>query len=225
MKKKFLIILCICISTISLAQINEIGFFAGGTNYVGDIGNTSYLRPNNMGYGIIYKWNWNPRIALRGTISSLKISADDADTDNSFRKARGYKFTNTINEVALGLEFNFFEYDLSSNDKFATPYILVELAAFNYNRVSSQTITGQFFYTDRTSFAIPFGVGFKSKFAGKLAIAIEAKVRYTFIDDLDYTTANFSSLNFGGNGKDWYMLTGISIVYTFGRPSCYVNSQ
>ena len=35
-------------SAISLGQINEIGFFIGGSNYIGDIGRTHYLYPNNQ---------------------------------------------------------------------------------------------------------------------------------------------------------------------------------
>ena len=225
MKKRFLIVLGICFSTISLAQINEIGVFVGGTNYVGDIGRTNYIYPNNIGGGFIYKWNWNPRVALRGTFSMLKISGNDADATSLLRKARGYKFSNTIKEMALGMEYNFFEYDLSSYDKIFTPYILLEVAAFNYKRPFVQTVTGQFLYTDKTSYAIPFGIGIKGKLSGKLAYALETKARYTFADDLDFTTPRFAALNFGGTGNDWYFFTGFSIVYTFGRPACYVNLQ
>ncbi len=223
MKKYFFYILFFCIPTISLAQIHEIGLFIGGTNYVGDIGSTNYIYPNNIGGGVIYKWNWNHRIALRGTVSYLKISGDDLKSSNIVRQNRGYKFNNTIKELAIGLEYNFFEYDLSTNDKYATPYILLELSAFNYNSVSAQTITGQFLYTDKTSYSIPFGIGYKTKLADAFAFAIEAKARYTFEDDLDYTTNTFTALRFGEHGNDWYFFTGFSIIYTFGRPACYVN--
>lgn len=223
MKKCFFYILFLCFSTISLAQINEIGVFAGGTNYVGDIGSTNFILPNNFGAGIIYKWNWNPRVALRGTLSTLKISGNDLQSDNIVRQNRGYKFTNTVNELAVGLEYNFFEYDLSSEDKYDTPYLLLELAAFNYKKVVSQTVTGQFLYTNTTSYSIPFGIGYKRRLAGKFAFAIEAKARYTFTDDLDYTTNTLTALRFGGLANDWYFFTGVSLVYTFGRPACYVN--
>lgn len=221
MKKKIFYILFICFSNISLAQINEIGLFVGGTNYVGDIGSTNYIYPNDIGVGVIYKWNWNPRIALRGTLSYLKINGNDLKSNNIVRQNRAYRFSNTIKEIALGLEYNFFEYDLSTNNKFATPYILLELSAFNYYKVSNLTVTGNFLYTNKTSYSIPFGVGFKTFLTGSFAIAIEAKARYTFVDDLDYTTNTFSSLNFGGQGNDWYFFTGFSLVYTYGRPACY----
>ena len=70
---------------------------------------------------------------------------------------------------------------------------------------------------------MPFGVGLKSKLIGPLAVSLETKFRYTFEDDLDYTTSTIPSLGFGGNGRDWYMFTGVSLIYTFGRPACYAK--
>ena len=223
MKKCIFYIICIGFSSISLGQINEIGFFAGGSNYVGDIGRTHYLYPNQLAGGLIYKWNWNPRMALRGTLSILPIAGDDKDASTDFQKERGYQFNNTINEFAVGLEYNFYEYEISSPGKSATPYILVELASFQYNSVAASAANGKISYTNKTSYAIPFGVGYKSKLSGAFAFAIEAKVRYTFEDDWDYTTGRFPALDFGSNGNDWYAFTGISLVYTFGRPACYTK--
>jgi hypothetical protein len=223
MKKSILLVMCVCFSAISLGQINEVGFFVGSSNYVGDIGRTNYLYPSKLAGGLIYKWNWNPRIALRGTYSYLPITGDDKNADTAFKINRGLKFNNTINELALGLEYNFYEYDISSSEKSSTPYILLEIAAFNYKTVEDIATNGDISFTNKTSYAIPFGVGYKSKLYGAIAFAIEAKVRYTFEDDLDYSTGRFPSLNFGGKGNDWYAFTGISLVYTFGRPACYTQ--
>lgn len=225
MNKYIFIILFSCLSSHCIAQINEIGVFVGGTNYVGDVGSTNYIKPNDAGIGLIYKWNYNPRIAFRGTLTYLPIKGDDAYASNKVRQARGFSFSNKINELAIGMEFNFFEYDLSSQNKTQTPYILVELAAFNYQRVNNINGNGVASYTDKSSLAIPFGIGYKSKIYGKLAMAIEARFRYTFQDDIDYTTPLFTALDFGGTSKDWYMFTGISLVYTFGRPACYANRR
>lgn len=226
MKRYSIILLCICFSANCFAQINEVGVFLGVSNYVGDIGSTNYLRPKHGGLGLIYKWNLNPRIAFRGTYTYMPIKADDADADNLVRQNRGLSFSNTINEVAVGMEFNFFEYDLSSTDKTYTPYILIEMAAFDYQTVRPSPFTsGDFVYTRNTSLALPIGIGFKSKIYGKLAFAIETRVRYTFKDDLDYSTPEFPQLDYGGTGNDWYMFTGVSLVYTFGRPACYSSRR
>ena len=223
MKNSILLIILLCFSNILLGQVYEIGLSLGGTNYVGDIGRTNYIYPNKLGGGGFIKYNWNPKIALKATFSHLPIEGNDLDADNSFRINRGLNFKNTINELALGMEYNFYEYDLSSEDKTWTPYILLELAAFNYYTVIAEPSPNQYVYDNKMSYTVPFGVGFKSKLSGAFAFSLEAKFRYTFEDDLDYTTSRFPSLDFGKNGNDWYMFTGFSLIYTFGRPACYTQ--
>lgn len=223
MKTKISLLIFISISSILLGQEYEAGIFIGGSNYVGDIGRTNYIYPNTMSGAVFFKYNWNPRIAVRATYSYLPIKGDDLNAEENFRKTRGLDFTNTINELALGIEYNFYEYDISSEDKSWTPYMLLELAALNYNYAARETLANQYELGTKTSFAIPFGIGLKSKLIGPIAFAVETKFRYTFDDDLDYTTNTIPSLDFGGNNSDWYMFTGVSIIYTFGRPPCYTK--
>ncbi|WP_347175468.1 DUF6089 family protein [Polaribacter uvawellassae] len=223
MKKQFLAIVFICVTSISWSQINEIGVFIGGSNYVGDVGRSTYIYPNNFAASLIYKHNLNPRVALRGTLSYLPINGDDSESSNLVRVNRNFKFNNSIKEVAIGVEYNFFEYDMTSEDKIYTPYILLEVAAFGYDSVESEIIPGQYNLKTKISYAIPFGLGFKGKLGDNVGFSLETRIRYTFTDDLDYTTSNIPSLNFGGNSNDWYMFTGISLVYAFGRPACYVD--
>ena len=200
-------------------QEYEIGVSIGGTNYVGDIGSTSYINPNKLAGTVFFKYNYNPRVALKATYSYLPIAGDDAKAGSNFRNNRDLRFPNTINEVALGLEFNFYEFDISSEDKSWTPYILVELVAFNYD---IKTATAN---KSKTALALPIGIGFKSKLIGNLAFSLETKFRYTFQDDLEYpkNIPNWDAFNFEGNSNDWYMFTGLSIIYTFGRPACYTK--
>ncbi len=223
MKKNILFIIFISISSISLGQMYEIGVSLGGSNYVGDIGRTTYIYPNRLAGAAFFKYNLNPRMALRATYSFLPIEANDIDADTDFRRDRGLSFSNTINELAVGLEYNFYEYDLSTPGKTWTPYILLEIAAFNYQYISQQPTPDQYIYDEKNSFSVPFGVGFKSKLTGPLAFSLETKFRYTFEDNLDYNNEDIDALNFGGTGNDWYMYTGVSLIYTFGRPACYTK--
>jgi len=225
MGRYLMLLLCICISSNCLSQINEIGFFVGGTNYVGDVGRTNYIQPNNPGGSIIYKYNINPRIAFRASYSHFLLKGDDGDSENAVRQQRGFSFKNPINEFAVGIEYNFFEYDLSSSDKTNTPYILLQVAAVDYETPRLQNSTGNYRFTRNTSLSIPFGLGYKTKVFGKIAFAVEASFRYTFTDKLDYSTNQFPELDFGGTSNDWYMFTGISLVYTFGRPACFANRR
>ena len=206
-----------------MGQIHEVGLYFGGSNYVGDIGNTNYINPNNLAGAIFYKYNTNPRIALRATYSYLPILGNDLKATTIFRRNRALNFSNTINELAVGLEYNFYEFDLSSEDKTWTPYLLLELVGFNYKNVKSHTPSGQIIYGQKTSYAIPFGIGYKSKLYSTLAFAFETKFRYTFEDDLDFISNKTPNINIEGTGNDWYMFTGFSLIYTFGRPACFSN--
>lgn len=227
MKTSILLIILVSLSTVSFGQMYEVGISIGGSNYVGDIGSTSYIKPNRIAGAALFKYNLNPRIALRATYSYLPIEANDIDADTDYRRNRKNRlgldenlyFLNTIHELSLGMEFNFFEYDLSSYDKTWTPYILLEAAAFNYSGLSDGSDI-----TNKTSFAIPIGVGIKSKLDHTFAIAIETKFRYTFKDDLDFASEiTRPDLQIEGASNDWYMYTGITLIYTFGRPACYNN--
>lgn len=223
MKKSILLIVFVSLSHVLVSQVYEAGVFIGGSNYVGDIGRTNYIYPNKIAGAAFFKYNWNPKIALRATYSYLPIQANDLNADTDFKRDRGLSFTNTIHEVAVGLEYNFYEYDLSSPDKTWTPYILLELAGFNYQYLVSEPRPQEFIFDSKNGFAVPFGVGFKSKLVGDFAFAVEAKFRYTFDDDIDYTSSNVPRFDIGDNNSDWYMFTGISLTYTFGRPACYTK--
>ena len=225
MGKQFLVIFTIFYACVLNAQSHEIGFFLGGTNYVGDIGRTDYIRPNKVGGGFVYKYNLNPRIALRANYNYLPISGDDADATNPYRQQRpngvSYKFDNTVHEFAAGVEFNFFEYNIDHYKTIFTPYIFAQTAGFNYRKPERLLSNGDIETSRSFSYTLPVGIGIKGKLTGKFAYALEAGARFTLVDDLDFNTDLIDDLNFGGNGNDWYFFTGFSIVYTFGKPACY----
>lgn len=224
MRKYLFLLILTCFTSISFSQTHEIGLFLGGTNYIGDIGSTAYLNPNNVGGGLIYKYNLNPRVALRAAFTYMNISGDDAKSDNDFKNTRNISFNNDIHELAVGIEFNFFDYNTRKPENSYTPYILAELALFYYDTIEAASTTNITF-KNSSSFSIPVGIGFKGRLADHLAYAVEAGVRFTFVDDIDYTTPDISGLDFEGNGNDYYVFSGISLVYTFGRPACYATRE
>jgi hypothetical protein len=90
------------------AQIHEIGVFLGGSNYIGDVGPTTYIAPDEFAFGVLYKWNKSPRHSWRFSYSQAKITSSDLKSNSPSRTPRGLYFENNIKEVSLGLEFNFF---------------------------------------------------------------------------------------------------------------------
>jgi hypothetical protein len=206
------------------AQIHEIGVFLGGSNYVGDIGPTNYVAPNEPAFGILYKWNKSPRHSYRFSYTQTTISSDDKDSKVPSRNLRNLNFKNSIKEVSLGLEFDFFDFNLHDGKKKITPYVysgVSYFAFYQYYYVNNQTKED---YYDG-SFAIPMTIGVKSNITDNLILGFEVATRYTFTDNLDGSNPknpNLSFDRFGNiNSNDWFTFTGFTLTYTFGNKPCY----
>ena len=59
MKRILVLFFCLIFQNILNAQIHEIGVFIGGSNFIGDVGKTNYVSPNELAVGILYKWKQN----------------------------------------------------------------------------------------------------------------------------------------------------------------------
>ncbi|TDS61479.1 type IX secretion system protein PorG [Myroides indicus] len=205
------------------AQIHEIGVGLGGVNYVGDIGSTQYIAPKNLGYNVFYRWNRSPRHSYKISYSHMKITGDDAKSSMESRKARGLKFNNTIQELTLGLEFNFFEFDLHEEQFAMTPYLFTGISGIRYNDLyfrGHRMVKGGKKY----SAAIPIAAGLKFRLTPQLILNAEVAANYSFTDNLDgshSSDSNLEKFNFGKNGNDWYFYSGISLSFTFGQNPCY----
>ncbi|GAA0871438.1 DUF6089 family protein [Gangjinia marincola] len=209
----------------SYAQTYEIGAFVGGSNLIGDVGSTTYINPNSLAGGLLFKWNRSPRHSFRFSLIRTNLTADDANADDNRRNERGYAIDNMLTEASLGLEFNFWEFDLHKSGTQFTPYLYSGVSYFmasTYQVENEVLVEGS---TDR-NFAIPMVFGVKGRIFNHVVLGAEIGARYTFTDGLDgsdtsATTMNDIPLSFGNpNTKDWFMFTGITLTYTFGRKPC-----
>ncbi len=221
-------IIAVLSSTFCHSQIHEIGVFAGGSNFIGDIGSTKYISPNQPAFGGIYKWNRSPRHSFRFSFIFSDLEGIDAKSDDPRRIERDYEFTNSIIELSAGVEFTFLNFDLHQVGNKSTPYLYTGVTAssfdnyyFNNNdeRISENTSS--------IAYGIPMIVGFKTTLTEKFIFAIEIGARYTFTDELDGNISEAESaqrFSFGNtNNNDWYVFTGATLTYTFGRKPCYCN--
>lgn len=206
------------------AQINEIGVFLGGSNFIGDVGRTDYIHPNEPAFGILYKWNRSPRHSFRLSYTQSKLTARDGESDVPGRNMRDYDFENTVREFSLGLEFNFFEFDLHELKTQVTPYVWTGVSYFVYDELYHLDTGYEKDYTSST-FAIPMAVGVKTNITPSLVLGFEFGARYTLTDNLDGSNPegdNFAPLRFGNlNSKDWYAFTGLTLTYTFTEKPCF----
>jgi hypothetical protein len=224
MRRFFKVLLCIFPLMAMNAQIHEVGVFLGGSNYIGDVGPTTYIAPNEPAFGILYKWNKSPRHAYRFSYTQSKITSNDLDSKEASRNQRGYRFENSIKEVSLGLEFSFFDFNLHDSRRKITPYVYSGVSYFGYDEL--YVIGGETKFDDtNSSFAIPINVGIKSNITTNFILAIEVGARYTLTDNLDGSNPENKSLNvlqFGNiNNNDWYVFSGLTLTYTFGNKPCY----
>ncbi|APG60370.1 DUF6089 family protein [Christiangramia salexigens] len=218
------------ITTGTYSQQFEVGAFAGGANYIGDVGRSNYILPNSPVGGFIAKWNRSPRHALRLSLLYAEISADDTKSADTRRQQRGYSFNNTIAEASLGLEFNFWKFDLSEPLPQSTPYLYTGITYFKADHLWLKNGRGGNLVNEGTNweFAVPMVMGYKEAITDHIIGAVEIGARYTFTDNLDgswpeeYLGRREPTAEFGNrNTNDWYVFTGINLTFTFGRKPCY----
>lgn len=208
------------------AQTYEVGLFAGGSNIIGDVGSTQFIDPVDLTVGGLFKWNRSDRHSFRASVIFSNMVGDDNDSDDVSRDLRGYKYNYNLIEASVGIEYNFWEWELYTGKPQIVPYIYTGITGFQYeafrlDQVSNQLVEED---TDR-GLAIPFILGVKYNIAPKLVLGLEAGVRYTFTDNLDGSNnEDFENVSFGNiNNNDWYVFSGVTLTYAFGRKPCYCN--
>lgn len=231
MRHLILVIFMFVCST-AFTQTYEIGPFIGGANYIGDVGNTTYINPSGLVMGGIAKYNRSDRHSYRLTLLYAEINADDSKSNQVRRQQRGYSFTNHIAEASLGIEFNFYSFDLSKADQQSTPYLYTGITYFNTNHhllSNDRPVRGALQpQGDNWEFSIPMVFGYKQTITQKIIGAFEIGARYTFTDNIDGSNPQellgrrTPAREFGNiNTTDWYVFSGLSLTFTFGRKPCY----
>ena len=96
---------------LSHAQYREAGLFIGGTNYIGEVGKTDFIRPSfkTPSATLLYKSNFSPRMALRFELGLSAIKGTDSLSLEPLRKDRAYNFFNSISHTSVILEVNYFK--------------------------------------------------------------------------------------------------------------------
>jgi len=231
MKYILILILNIFFINASYSQTHELGVFMGGSNFIGDVGSTRFFSPKKLALGGVYKWNRSPRYAWRisGIITNLEMI--DRDSEDNGRIQRDYETVKTIGEISAGIEFNFFEFDLHKPGLHQTPYLYTGISAATFKDVY---INGQNQLDERVkpAIGIPIILGYKLKLNHSFIVGAEIGARFLFTDNLDESDilkeATQSDpqidIRFGDlNNNDWYVFSGITLTYTFGRRPCYCD--
>jgi len=231
LKKVILFLLMIAGGSVT-AQFHEIGVFLGGSNYIGDVGTDRFVDPNQLAYGILYKWNMTDRYSLRAGFTATTLSENEYGNSDINRFRRSFKIDNPIQEAQAGIEINFTEFNLHDPTTIVTPYLFYGLSYFRFNQyyltpngpIDPPTYTN---YGKDEKIGIPLILGIKINPNPFLVLGLEMGARYTLTDNLDGSNpqneyADNPAYKFGNIGNnDWYLFTGLTISFTFGDLPCY----
>jgi hypothetical protein len=154
LKKISLIFLLLITSYFGQAQRSEIGALAGASFYLGDLNNIPF-RNSKFAGGLIYRYNFTPRVALKANILFGNIAASDEknhslqrekdamgnyimDDEGYYKyswdyRERGLSFTSPISEISAQLEINFFNLYNVGHKNQISPYIFGGAALFSFN--------------------------------------------------------------------------------------------
>jgi hypothetical protein len=228
MKYFFLFLLSVFSTQITNSQIYEVGLFAGGSNFIGDVGATDYISPNQLAIGGVFKWNRSPRHAFRLSILFSDLEGVDQKSDDPRRQQRNYSFKNNILELSAGMEFTFFDFDQHNIAVKGTPYLYSGISAAKHDNFyfnANGDITSE--NSKSWAWGIPIVLGYKMLASPHLVLSAEIGARYTFTDGIDGSVPDAKELeqfSFGNtNSNDWYVFSGITLTYTFGQKPCYCN--
>lgn len=181
----------------------EVGGWIGTSLYYGDLNNEINFKSPGLAGGVLGKWNFNNRIALRSSFNFGRIGADDAKSSNNFKRNRNLSFKSNIWDVTTGIEFNFLEHIRGSKFETYTPFVFVGFSAFKYNPkaelngvtyslqklgTEGQDIGEEYFLI---SGGVTLGAGFKYDISSDVTFTMEFTTRRVFTDYLDDVSTTF----------------------------------
>ncbi len=207
--KKYVFIFIITVFSVfpALAQKHtksaEIGIFLGGSYYIGDLNPLIHFNQfTKPAGGIVFRYNFNPRLSARANVLFGGIQADDSYSASAAQQQRNLNFKSPIIEASAQLEFNFLDYEIGNEKRKFSPYIFLGIGVFQFNphgEINGNWVALQPLGTEGQGLdggasnrkykliqpSIPFGVGIKTNLSNSIGLSIEWGMRKTFTDYLD----------------------------------------
>lgn len=157
----------------------ELGAMAGGCFYMGDANFSVPLKNTAMAGGIMARYNFNPRMVVKGDLAVGKLHGSTEGNKNQFPNGHT-TFSRTVFELGGQFEYNFFAYGSGAGYKDShrlTPYVLAG-AGITYAPKPKEHIF---------ALNIPVGLGIKYKLVDRVNVGAEWTMRFTTSDKFDVT--------------------------------------
>ncbi|MGD1841263.1 MAG: DUF6089 family protein [Thermonemataceae bacterium] len=219
MRYSIVLALLLVVNTTNVfGQRDEFGFQAGAMNYQGELSEYLNYQSPSFTAGAFFRQNWNEAVSTRYSFAIGQIRESDTAEDDLFAQQRNHSFNNTIVEVAIQAEYNFFHFRNPTQPQLWTPYIFGGIAGFKMSPEASSPNYSLY------QIALPFGVGMKFVAGENWNIGLDFGARKTFTDFLDDVEVRQGRdpRYYEGNpyDRDWYFSTNITVSYTIYTKPC-----
>lgn len=203
-----LLVFVLFLTNKSQAQYLEIGGFAGGTSYYGDL---QKAKPEIGSFGptvgLMARYNRSKKIAFKATAMYGSFNATDSRNLGALHN-RNLEVQTQLYELAVTAEYNLLPYDVMDG-KTSVPYVFVGLGGLYFNpqaRFEGKFIDlrplgteGQLMDGGKTyspfQVVIPVGFGVKLALWQRLSLGFEFCVRQTFTDYLDDVGGKYPNID------------------------------
>lgn len=191
----------------------EVGARLGGTAYMGDANYNNPFKEMGLSAGLVARYMFNPRMALKCDIAMGQIAGDTRTATTQFPEGKQVSFDRKIYDVGVQFEYNFWPYGngMSYNEsRLFTPYLLGGVGL----TIAPKPVE------DVTAAHLAIGVGVKYKFAPRWNVGVEFSMRFAGTDKLDVTSLDgpvledpFLVKSGLMKNKDSYSMIGVLVTY------------
>lgn len=198
----------------------EIGAGIGQMAYEGDFNGKVFSQMQTMG-AFVGRYNFDPYKDLRLNVGVGKIkgSSDKLETYYPDMQEQAYSFNNTLVDVSLVFEYNFWPYGTGRDYRGAkrlTPFILGGLGATFVKGSGKNVFTGN----------LPLGVGAKYKINERLNVSLDWTMHFSLSDELDGVKDPYLVKSSGAfKNTDCYSMLQLSLTYSFSAKCRTCNKE
>lgn len=156
----------------------ELGVRLGGCFYMGDANYTTPFKDMGLCAGVVARYLFNPRMALKCDLAMGQIAGDTRTITNAFPYGEECAFERTLYDLGVQFEYNFWPYGNGMGyreSRLFTPYVLGGMG-FTYAAEPAESVFAPNFV---------LGAGVKYKFAPRWNVGCEFAMRFTATDKLD----------------------------------------
>lgn len=188
----------------------EIGAGAGMVSYEGDFNGNILKDMQPMG-SLVWRYNFNPYTGLKvmGSYGKLKGSSADVETFYPDYETKTYEFSNTLVDVGVMFEYNFWPYGTGRDYRGArrlTPFVSGGLGTTFVSGGGDNVFTAN----------VPMGLGVKYKVGARVNLGLEWMVHFSLSDKLDGAKDPYYVKSSGlFKNTDCYSALQLTLTYSF----------